>query len=86
MQIRFHKSFLKKYNKLSLCQRKLVDEALDKFAHNPFEKSLKNHALKGRLKGLRSISVAFDLRLVFLEKDHYLEVLFVNVGSHNQVY
>lgn len=86
MKVTFHKKFKKQYKKLIPYQRNQVDAIIDVFMSNPYHSSLYNHSLKGRLKGLRSISAGFDVRIVFQEKDNYFEVLFLSVGSHNQVY
>lgn len=86
MQIKFHNTFTKQYSKLNKQQQKKVDLTIGKFILNPFDKSLRNHKLKGKLKGFRAISAEFDLRLVFNLKDKYMEVVFLYVGTHNQVY
>ncbi|HEV2402601.1 MAG TPA: type II toxin-antitoxin system mRNA interferase toxin, RelE/StbE family [Candidatus Saccharimonadales bacterium] len=45
---------------------------------------LNDHSLTGKLKGLRAFSVGGDVRVVYQEtEDHYL---FLDIGSHNQVY
>jgi addiction module RelE/StbE family toxin len=44
---------------------------------------LNDHALTGKLQGLRAFSVGGDVRAVYQElEDHYL---FLDIGSHNQV-
>ncbi len=86
MNIKFRRSFIKQYSKLSLKQQGLVDLALTLFEKNPTEAKLKNHALKGRLQGYRAISASFDLRLLFKEEGDYLYIEMIAVGTHNQVY
>ncbi len=86
MKVSFHKNYKKRYRKLKLNQKKQVDDALDKFIRDPCDKTLYNHALKGTMKGMRAISAGFDLRIVFYQHDDYVEVLFLSVGTHNQVY
>ena len=86
MKFFYSKQFKKSYQKLSAKQQQKVDESLMLFEQNPFFSSLKNHALRGRYKGLRALSAGGDLRIVFREKEKYLEVVFLQVGSHNQVY
>ncbi len=80
------RKFVKKYKKLNKYQRNQVDEAFELFKVHPRHPKLRNHSLSGKLKGLRSISAAFNLRLIFQEKNDYIEVIFLNVGTHNQVY
>lgn len=86
MEIIFKRKFLKQYKKLRKSDQKKVDDALELFGNNPFEPKLKNHALLGKLDGERSISAAFDLRIIFETYDNYLVVTMLNVGTHNQVY
>lgn len=86
MRLYYLRSYLKAYKKLSGQQKERVNVALRKFVQNPKDKSLKNHALKGKMVGSRAISAAFDIRIVFREYDQYLEVLLVEVGAHAKVY
>ena len=60
-------------------------ERLEIFQNNPFDQRLRTHKLSGRLKDLWSFSIEYDLRVVFL----FLEgdrVLFVDIGTHEEVY
>jgi addiction module RelE/StbE family toxin len=59
--------------------------AMALFQEDPFHPSLKTHKLTGRLKGLWAFTVSYDHRVVFtfLSQD---EVLFVDVGTHDEVY
>lgn len=86
MKIRFHKKFVKQYSKLSIRQKDKVDGTIDLFEANPFVAQLNNHALKGKMSGRGAICAGGDLRLIFKEYDKYALVLFLEVGSHNQVY
>ncbi len=45
---------------------------------------LDDHAIKGKLKGKRAFSIAGDVRVVYEETDG--AIIFLDVGSHNQVY
>ena len=53
---------------------------------NPYHPSLRLHALKGKLKGLFSVSINISFRItlemLIIEK----EIILVNVGHHSQVY
>ncbi len=86
MKIQRKKKFRKQYEKLSKKWRKKVDEKLLSFSRNPFTTSLKNHALKGKYQGMRSVSVSGDLRIIFQEKDNYIVVILINLGTHSKVY
>lgn len=58
---------------------------LQSFAQNPFETGLKTHKLSGKLKDYWSFSLEYDLRIIFYfaEKE---KVVFVDIGSHKEVY
>ena len=86
MRIQFHKDFRKGLEKLTANQKTRVGEIIALFENDPYDPILKNHALKGPLLGYRAISVGGDLRIIFKEKDDYLYVMFIKVGSHTQVY
>jgi mRNA-degrading endonuclease YafQ of YafQ-DinJ toxin-antitoxin module len=69
---------IKPYPKL----RTLAGEKIKIFLINP--SLVKDHALIGRKTGKRSFSVSGDLRIVYIDiGDRYL---FLDIGSHNQVY
>ncbi len=90
MKIVFKKSFTKQYQKLRQGEKNRINAVLKIFSQNPFEPVLLNHPLKkgGKINAnnLRAIAAGGDLRLVFREFEDYTEVLFIDVGSHNQVY
>ena len=86
MIIGFKKSFIKRYAKLRAVDRDKVDNALRLFEQSPNSPVLKNHALNGVLAGKRSIRAGNDLRLIFEIEGDYVLVVFIDVGSHNQVY
>jgi addiction module RelE/StbE family toxin len=57
---------------------------LELFSQGVRKEPINDHPLTGKLKGLRSFSVGGDVRVVYEEtEEHYL---FVDIGSHNQVY
>lgn len=86
MNLRFHKRFDKRYEKLTSKLQAKVDVAIKHFVIDPFDYSLKNHALTGEMLGKRAFSVTGDYRVVFEEYNHYALVLLLDVGTHNQVY
>jgi addiction module RelE/StbE family toxin len=86
MQIEYHKSFTKAFKKLN---RKLQDKVIsriEQFQKDPFHPMLKNHALKGVLKGKRAFSVTGNVRIIFEEKNNHSYVFMLDVGTHPQVY
>lgn len=86
MEIRYHKKFEKSFKQLPLGLKEKTIEAIKKFTENPQDKILKNHPLKGNLKGKRAFSVTGNCRVIFEEYDNYVLVIMLDVGSHNQVY
>lgn len=86
MTLDFHKDFNKRLDKLTTKQKRRVAEALLLFEKDPHDPILRNHALHGDRKGNRAISAGGDLRIVFREENNYDLVVFLTVGSHNQVY
>ena len=60
-------------------------EKVDIFIKNPFDTQLRTHKLSGKLEGMWSFTVEYDLRVVFyfLEKD---KAVFVDIGKHDEVY
>lgn len=86
MIIRYHRLFEKRYRKLSPELQRKVDSAVGIFVRAPFAPRLRNHGLIGVLLGKRAISVTGDVRIIYeMEGDHLL-VLFLDVGTHTQVY
>lgn len=74
------------YQKLPKLLQKKVETRVRLFVQEPFAPSLKNHALKGKYKDQRSISVTEDLRIVFAEKEDYVVVILILIGTHSQLY
>ena len=86
MKIFFRKQFTKSYGKLSVREQSLVNKSLQIFELDPFDPALKNHTLKGAMKGQRAFSAGFDLRIIYREEGGHAVVYFLKTGSHNQVY
>ena len=66
--------------------RERVDRAIEIFRSNPRDPRLLNHPLEHGLKGKRSISAGYDLRIVFTVEGNYVSVILLDVGSHSRVY
>ena len=60
-------------------------ERVELFKKNPFDPKLRTHKLSGKLKDLWSFSVEHDLRVIFSFADQ-TRVIFVDIGSHKEVY
>ncbi len=88
MIIELHPAFEKSYRKRIASFPKLVvktKERITLFAQNPFHPLLHDHALAGRQLRLRAFSVMGDLRIIYLPLSND-RVLFLDIGTHNQVY
>lgn len=86
MILKFHQDFKKSYEKLTPKHQEKVNKTLDIFTQNPWDRTLRNHALKGWARGQRAISVTGDMRIIFEEFEEYKMVLMLKVGTHAQVY
>lgn len=53
---------------------------------NPFQEILKTHSLEGKLKGISSIRFNFSYRIIVKIQQNSKEVIFLNIGSHDEVY
>lgn len=80
----FKKAFKKKVQgKANISERFL--KRVQIFIVDPYHPSLKTHKLKGALSDLWSFSIDYDLRVIFyfVTRD---EVIFENIGTHDEVY
>lgn len=88
MKIRLHPRFKKNYRNRIAPNKKLViqtQERIALFTNNLTSPLLKNHALTGTKQELRSFSITGDIRIVYQSLGNS-EVIFLDIGSHNQVY
>jgi addiction module RelE/StbE family toxin len=85
MNVDYTKSFNAQFEKLPLEYQIIAKDAVELFLDDVAAPSLRNHALKGKWAGYRSISAGGDLRLHFKMVGPNT-VLFVAVGSHSQLY
>lgn len=89
MEVSFSTSFKKTFKKRV---RDTIAEVefwnrLETFTNEPFNAKLKTHKLSGKLKGLWSFSLEEDLRVIFyFTKDKPPKAIFVDIGSHDEVY
>lgn len=81
----YHTDFKKDYKKLSNAQQNKFKERLLLFLEDNRHPILRDHALSGRLKGKRAFSISGDIRVIYRYIDGKT-VLFLRVGTHNQVY
>jgi mRNA-degrading endonuclease YafQ of YafQ-DinJ toxin-antitoxin module len=86
MRIIFNKTFEKKYRKLNSILQRKVDIAIEKFEVNPYDISLMNHNLTGKLVGYKSIRVNYNIRIILKEEGGYTLVEMIQIGTHDEVY
>lgn len=80
--------FKKAYSKRIKGNKKLEMRVLERiglFQKDSKNKVLNNHYLIGKMKGLYSFSITGDIRIIYQWVDEKT-VLFLDIGSHNQVY
>ena len=83
-RIYYSTHFIRKVKKLSPFDQSLLSSKIDVFRTDSNNPKLKVHALTGKLR-IFSFSLDYSRRVIFVkpEKD---TVLFVDVGSHDEVY
>lgn len=86
MNLRYSKRFAAALRRLPAHDKHMVLHTVELFRENPFDPSLRNHALTGLMTGKRSISVDHDLRIIFTERGDYQDVTLLDIGTHAQVY
>ena len=82
IEIHYSSDFQKKYRVLSKILKKKAQKTELVFRKNPFHPSLRLHKLKGKLKGLWSISVDRRYRIIFEPMDKG-KILFISIGIHS---
>ena len=88
MDVSFSSSFKRAFKKRIKGNTNLETrfwQKLETFTGNPFDPSLKTHKLSGKLNELWNFSIEYDARVLFYfpEDDR---AVFVDVGSHDEVY
>ena len=73
--IKKHPDFLRQYEKTLL----LLEQ-------NPYHPSLRMHPLKGKLKGLHSVSINISYRITIELVISEQSITLISVGSHEEVY
>lgn len=84
-QIKFTKSFTKQFKALRENQKSRFYERLELFQNNPYDRLLRDHALKGKYVGYRSLDVEGDLRALY-RTDGGVIIIFAFIGTHSQLY
>jgi addiction module RelE/StbE family toxin len=85
MIIETTKTFDKQYSKLNDKTKTIYKSRIAIFQSNPFDFRLRNHALKGKYLGFRSIDITGDVRALYTVKGNII-IIFGFIGSHSQLY
>lgn len=88
MKIEFSSKFQKAYKKFIRNRPDVAIVILNKmllFSQEPNAPSLALHKLKGRLEGVFAFSIEDDLRII-VDLEDPTRALFVNIGTHDEVY
>jgi len=88
MKILYQNSFKKSYKKRFFNNKRLINIIslrIQQFNINPNDIQLRTHTLSGAKKGLHSFSVTGDIRIIFYY-DQNDNAVFIDIGTHNQVY
>ena len=86
-RIELHPAFVKNYVKRIYKNEKLrtqYEARIEMFISERRTSSLNDHALTGDLQGRRAFSITGDIRVIYIELED--KILFLDVGTHNQVY
>ena len=85
MIIQTTKNFDKQYSKLNLKVKGQFKNRIEVFSADPFDVILRNHALKGKYLGYRSIDINGDVRALYTVKGDIV-IIFGFIGTHSQLY
>jgi addiction module RelE/StbE family toxin len=77
----YEPGFLKDWKRLDRRVRLSAAKAERLFRDNPLHPSLRLHRLQGKLEGLWSISVSFDIRIIFKRMENG-DIVFLAIGRH----
>ncbi len=81
-KVLYSSKFAKEFRSLP---KEIIGFAIKKetiFRENPLHPSLRLHPLKGKLKGLWSISITGSYRIIF-ERQENGDILFISIGKHD---
>jgi len=81
-EIHYSKKFIKELKKLP---KEIIDITIKKeiiFRDNPLHPSLRLHELHGKFKGIWSISLTQNFRIIF-ERMSNGDILFISIGKHD---
>lgn len=80
--IYFNNFFEKKIIKIPLKIQIIADKKVELFKKNPLHSSLRLHELHGKFRGLWSISITGNYRIIF-ERQKNGDIVFISIGRHD---
>lgn len=88
VRVKYAKVFIKQLEKAPQAIKIAFRERRSLYFNNPLHPKLRNHPLKGKYAGLRSINVNGDWRALYREEKENGEmiIVFVLLGTHSQLY
>lgn len=88
MRATFDREFLKKYKKSNVRIRNQFDKRFRVFVKDPIDPQLRNHPLRNKWLGYRSINITADWRAIYREIQIGEETIayFVALGTHKELY
>jgi addiction module RelE/StbE family toxin len=84
LRIEFSPIFNKRRNAAPIEIKKAFLECFSLFHVEPFHPALRNHPLKGKYAGFRSIDITGDWRALYREETE--RIIFVELGTHKELY
>lgn len=84
MEVFLNKKFEKMFKRCPPEIQQQFIERLKLFRNNPYNLILNNHCLSGKLKGLNSINISGDWRIIFKKEGE--NIILVAIGTHSQLY
>ncbi|PSB00515.1 type II toxin-antitoxin system RelE/ParE family toxin [Merismopedia glauca] len=88
MEVSFSSRFKRAFKKRIEGNRDIENrfwQKLEQFTVDPFDLRLKTHKLSGKLQEFWSFSLGYDERILFFFTDDG-KAVFVDIGSHDEVY
>lgn len=88
MKILYSNKFKKNFNKripINSPLDKKYQERLKLFNKQTNDPFIKSHKLAGKFQGYSAFSITGDIRVIYVQESEDT-VLFIDVGTHNQVY
>lgn len=88
MEIRYGTRFRRQYQKADKKIKAAFSQTLEVFIEDPNHATLRNHALKEKFAGYRSIDITGDYRAVFKEikAGKQRMITFYMIGTHKDLY